>query len=71
MAAMPCFRVQLGESEGETPAGGNVVLEHLYEEMLDTVEGGEASEAGNKFERTKVTDSTSTAGIYKGKRVLN
>ena len=45
MAAMPCFRVQIGESKGETPARGNVVLKHLYEEMLDTVEGGEASEA--------------------------
>ena len=25
--------------------GGNVVLKHLYEEMLGAVEGGEASEA--------------------------
>ena len=45
MAAMPCFRLQIGESKGETPVGGNVILKYLYEEMLDTVEGGEASEA--------------------------
>ena len=49
--------------------GGNVVLKNLYEEMLDTVEGGEASEAGNKFGRAEITDCASTAGIYKGKKV--